>query len=69
MDTTQTDRLVELRRGARTIGLFATRPGVGHAFGLGRQVLVKIYKGDGNHVRQRNNTGPITVATSRRCRR
>lgn len=48
VDTTQTDRLVELRRGARTIGLFATRPGVGHAFGLGRQVLVKIYKGDGS---------------------
>ena len=42
------DSLVELRRGARTIGLFATPPGVGHAFGGDRQVLVKIYKGDGS---------------------
>ena len=42
------DSFVELRRGARTIGLFATPPGVGHTFGEGRQVLVKIYKGDGS---------------------
>lgn len=48
VDTTQADSLIELRRGARTIGLFATAPGVGHSFGGGRQVLVKIYKGDGS---------------------
>lgn len=48
VDPTQADCLIELRRGARTIGLFATPPGVGHAFGGGRQVLVKIYKGDGS---------------------
>ena len=41
-------RLIELRRGARTIGLFATPPDIGHGFGGGRQVLVKIYKGDGS---------------------
>ena len=48
VDSSLADSLVELRRGARTIGLFATPPGVGHAFGEGRQVLVKIYKGDGS---------------------
>ncbi len=48
MDPSQADSLIELRRGARTIGLFATPPDVGHAFGEGRQVLVKIYKGDGS---------------------
>lgn len=47
IDLSQENGLIELRRGARTIGLFATPPGVGHAFGGGRQVLVKIYKGDG----------------------
>ena len=48
IDPSRADSLIELRRGARTIGLFATPPGVGHAFGEGRQVLVKIYKGDGS---------------------
>lgn len=48
VDSSQADRLIELRRGARTIGLFATPPGVGHAFGGCRQVLVKIFKGDGS---------------------
>lgn len=48
VDPSRADSLVELRRGARTIGLYATPPGVGHAFGEGRQVLVKIYKGDGS---------------------
>jgi hypothetical protein len=47
IDPSQADGLIELRRGARTIGLFATPPDVGHGFGGGRQVLVKIYKGDG----------------------
>ena len=48
VDSSQADRLIELRRGARTIGLFATPTDVGHAFGEGRQVLVKIFKGDGS---------------------
>ncbi len=48
LDSTLADGLIELRRGARTIGLFATPPDIGHAFGGGRQVLVKIYKGDGS---------------------
>ena len=48
LEPSRADSLIELRRGARTIGLFATPPGVGHAFGEGRQVLVKIYKGDGS---------------------
>ena len=48
IDSSQADSLIELRRGARTIGLFATPPDIGHAFGEGRQVLVKIYKGDGS---------------------
>lgn len=47
VDSSQGGRLIELRRGARTIGLFATPPDADHAFGEGRQVLVKIYKGDG----------------------
>lgn len=48
IDPSRADSLIELRRGARTIGLFATPTDVGHAFGEGRQVLVKIYKGDGS---------------------
>ena len=48
IDPSRADSLIELRRGARTIGLFATPSDVGHAFGEGRQVLVKIYKGDGS---------------------
>ena len=48
VDSSRASSLIELRRGARTIGLFATPPGVGHAFGECRQVLVKIYKGDGS---------------------
>lgn len=47
VDPSRADDLIELRRGARTVGLFATPPDTGHAFGEGRQVLVKIYKGDG----------------------
>ena len=47
MEPSQADGLIKLRRGARTIGLFATPPDADHAFGEGRQVLVKIYKGDG----------------------
>ena len=50
VDAANAGDLVELRRGARTIGLFATPPGMGHAFGAGKQVLVKIYKGDGSTI-------------------
>lgn len=48
VERSRADDLIELRKGARTIGLFTTPPDVGHAFGDGRQVLVKIYKGDGS---------------------
>ena len=48
VDVTNGVDLIELRKGARTIGLFATPPGMVHAFGAGKQVMVKIYKGDGN---------------------
>lgn len=41
-------RLIELRRGARTMGLFATPPGLKHGFGGHPQVLVKLYRGDGS---------------------
>ena len=47
-DPPRADELIELRKGARTIGLFATPSGVDHAFGAGKQVLVKIYKGYGS---------------------
>ena len=48
VEPSRADGLIELRKGARTIGLYATPPDIGHAFGEGRQVLVKIYKGDGS---------------------
>ena len=48
VEHSRADSLIELRRGARTIGLFATPPDVGLGFGGDRQVLVKIYKGDGS---------------------
>lgn len=48
VDGSRTGDLIELRKGARTIGLFATPPGMVHAFGADKQVLVKIYKGDGS---------------------
>ena len=43
VEPSRADGLIELRKGARTIGLYATPPDIGHAFGEGRQVLVKIY--------------------------
>lgn len=48
VEPSRADSLIELRRGARTIGLYATPSSVGHAFGEDRQVMVKIYKGDGS---------------------
>ena len=48
VDPARADILIELRRGARTIGLFATPAGLAHGFGASRQVLVKLYKGDGS---------------------
>ena len=48
VEPSRADNLIELRKGARTIGLYATPSSVGHAFGEDRQVMVKIYKGDGS---------------------
>lgn len=48
VDGSRAGELIELRKGARTIGLYATPPGMVHTFGTGKQVMVKIYKGDGS---------------------
>lgn len=48
VDGSRAGELIELRKGARTIGLYATPPGMVHTFGAGKQVMVKIYKGDGS---------------------
>lgn len=47
IDPADAGDLIELRTGARTVGLLATPPGMDHAFThITDQVLIKFYKGD-----------------------